>query len=240
MPLGRPGEPDRYLPRVVLGVVLAVVLFVLIGLFGPSPQTIDEWFAHTGTEGEIQILDRIDIIEDDDDVTVDEPESMAGATQGVPVDEERPTPVERAEEKVPIQNREEVGRSPRPTTTNQFVDEQDFADVERQMVEQHTRSQHAMGFPPVIEAATPLRYLDPRILSRRYVVRAQWWVDASGSVDASGILIAENTGPTALAEAVIAAVSQWRYDMTQGQQGRDGFWDQYLFEFLPVVPRGGG
>lgn len=211
MSLGRPNEPDRYLQRVALAGAIAVGAIVVASLLGPSEETVKDWLLdrHIGVEGPTVILPELDIVPDDQPRQQDPLEHMSSATEGVELSEERPTPVEDSPTLV-APSKTDIGRQG-PSRRNLPDDAIVAPDPNpERSEEQHTRSQTSEDF--VLEHMVRPIYPEHAGLTTRnrtVTVSVDIWVDPTGRI--TDALIAKSDGGRAFADAVLAAIRQWRF-----------------------------
>lgn len=220
---------DSYAPRIVTAAALAVVLGVVVALMGPEVDPDAEWFEHTGVEGEIELLDAIEIVQDIDPVTAREARRMQGATQGVSSPLTEKVVNESNPERVSVEKPE--GRdTPNPMIERRVEPDvraalQDDAYVEMNRAAQQSdqfvllHSVHP-GYPADVPAA---------IRQREIVVRVNMYVDETGHVTHS--YVDRNDGGPRFEEVVLAAVKQWIYKPLILDGEASGFWDTIYFVF---------
>ena len=215
--------------RLAVATGAAVGVGVLLVLLGPDANPDDEWYVHTGVEGEVRVLDAIEIVPDEDPVTLREARRMAGATRGVrsPITEKVLNP-DNPEAVSPEKPR---GReSATPDVMRRVDPEARIALQEDEYVETNRPSQHSEDFV-VLHSVEP-RYppdAPPALRTRDVVVRVNMYVDETGHV--SHAYVDRNEGGPRFEAAVIEAVTQWIYRPFEHEGGPSGFWDTIYFVF---------
>ena len=233
MPLGRPGEADRYGRRSLVAAALALLIVILVPLLGPSPERMRELLVHTGIEGPLELLPTIDVVPDEQEHSVDPMEAMPQATQGVELPQERTSPVEASDTKTP---RSDVqGRPAAEHWTTQLSE--DFRNVDpRSQSEAHSPSQRSLDF--VLERFVKPEYpgtasVDAR--SRVVLVKVAMYVNETGLVEDAYII--ESDGGPLFDRVVLDAVRQWRYRPVVFDRAPEPFWDKQIVRFV-ITTRG--
>jgi TonB family protein len=229
MSFGRPEKRQGYLRRMSLAVGFAVASVVVGVLIGPDPQDIHRWLEHTGMEGDLVILDEIQIIPDDDPITQKPKEAMAGAMQGLEVDVE-PSPVNPEAEKPTPSPREQGLPEPRPVVSELPIEGLTLSRDRVTQVEMHRSPQRSMSF--VLRKFVAPLYPENAGSSQRsrviWVVVAMY-VDEEGKV--TDAYTTRNDGGPDFRAAVLDAVRQWEYEPLRIDGVAHGFWDEIHFKF---------
>lgn len=230
MPLGRPSEPDRYLRRIAVAGGLGLLLLLLIPLLGPSPERIHEiLLGHVGVEGPTLILDKIEVLPEDDLRTIDPKEALPGATEGLSLPPELSKPVEDSDLLTERKDPDPGKTAPEHWTRRILPDV--GQDAERSQPERRAATQRTLDF--VLERFVEPAYPDDagdRARQRVVLVKVGMWVNAQGQVEHAYII--ESDGGELFNDAVLAAVRQWRYRPVVRERAPEGFWDQQLFRFV--------
>jgi TonB family protein len=228
MPLGRPGERDRYGRRWLVAAALALLCVLLVPLLGPSPERMRELLAHTGVEGPLELLPAIDILPDEQEQPLDPMQAMPQATEGIEIPPQLSSPVESAENQVNPSER--MGKPAAEHWTTQLRDDPTPMDP-RSQLESHSPSQRSLDFvldrfvkPEYPEAASA------EARSRVVLVKVAMYVDEQGLVAFSYII--ESDGGPLFDRAVLDAVRLWRYRPVVFDREPEGFWDQQLVRFV--------
>lgn len=220
---------DSYAARLGGAVLLAVALGIVAMLLGPEANPRGEWFEHTGVQGEIQVLDAIEIVQDDDPITAREARSMPQATQGVTtpitekvVNEDNPDPV--------AVERPQGQPSPDPMIERRVEPEVRAALQEDAFVEMNRSAQQSDQFV-LLHSVSPTYPPDapPGLRAREVVVRVNMYVDETGHVEHA--YVDRNGGGPLFEDAVLRAVTQWIYRPLVLDGEPSGFWDTIYFVF---------
>ena len=220
---------DSYAARIGGAAALAVLLAVVGALLGPDANPDGEWFEHTGFEGELQILDAIEVVQDEDPITAREARSMPRATQGVRspitervVNEENPNQVDL--EQPPGQY------TPDPMTERRVEPERRAELQEDAYVEMDRTAQTSDQFV-LLHSVQPEYPPDapPGLRTREVVVRVNMYVDETGHV--THAYVDRNDGGPLFEDAVLDAVTQWIYRPLEIDGEASGFWDTIYFVF---------
>ncbi len=222
-------ERGSYARRLAVAAIAAVGLGVVLSLLGPDANPDGDWYVHTGIEGELRVLDAIEIVPDEDPVTMREARRMTGATQGVPspvtetvVNPDNPDPValERP-----------LGRDDANPDVMRRVDPEARVELqEDEYVEMNRPSQQSEDFV-VLHSVQPRypRDAPPALRARDVVVRVNMYVDETGQV--THAYVDRNEGGPRFEAAVLEAVNQWVYRPYEHEGVPTGFWDTIYFVF---------
>jgi TonB family protein len=217
---------DPYLRRLAVLAGVVLVIFIVAALLGPESDPTKPWYDHTGVQGEIQIIDAINISQEDDPVDLNALPELEDATRGVdPIltekvvqpDPENPLPKEEEEG--------DYGDNMRRVDRNEA-----HRLVGESPQELRGQSQQSMTFV-LLHVVTP-EYPDGTAASvrqRQIVVATHLYVDEEGRV--AHAYVSRNDGGPAFERAALDAVRQWVYQplMVDGQP--TGFWDSIYFVF---------
>lgn len=222
-------QRDPYGRRLAGALLVVVVGAYLAAILGPEAEPEREWFEHTGVEGEIEIIDAIEVVRDDDPVTAREARHMANATEGIPspitekvVNENNPDPVfrerERGQQNVdPEVVPQDDPESRNATQNDAYVEMNRSAQQSDQFVLLH--SVHP-GYPSGVA---------PALRQRELVVRVNMYVDEGGHV--THAYVDRNDGGPRFETVVLEAVKQWIYKPVVIDGEPTGFWDTIYFVF---------
>lgn len=223
------GRPDAYGKRIAILAAVAVCVFVVAALLSPRVDPDREWYEHTGLEGDLVLLDAIDIVSDVDPVSQTEAQSLPGATQGIPTpitekivqeDPVNPLPLERPQ-----------GDSESDLQRLQRADPRVQAEIlDRDQVKMSRPAQQSSDF--VLLSAVNPRYpseVPAAVRRREVVVRVNMYVDETGHVVHA--YVDRNDGGPRFEAAVLEAVRQWVYRPLVRDGQPTGFWDLIYFVF---------
>jgi TonB family protein len=212
---------------------IALVALVILSLLGPSSDEIDRWFRHTGIRGELQILDNIDIVPDVDPTTQERKEPLAGATEGVQVEADRPRPHPEVDNPTPQPHERGL---PSPKVVDADRPELRIGSDEIHQVEMHRGTQQSLDFI-LRKFVRPDYPEDATTVQRARVI----WVVVAMYVDELGHVVeaytTRNDGGPPFERAVLKAVKQWEYEPLLVNGEPHGFWDEIRWEFT-VKPDG--
>jgi len=222
-------QRDSYGRRLAGALLLVVALGFVAVLLGPEAEPEREWFEHTGAEGEIEILDAIEVVREDDPMNAREARRMANATEGVPspitekvVNENNPEPVFREQERGQQQVDPEVlpqndPESRNATQNDSYVEMNRSAQQSDQFVLLHS-----------VHPAYPSG-VAPALRQREVVVRVNMYVDEGGFV--THAYVDRNDGGPRFEDVVLESVKQWIYKPVVVDGEPTGFWDTIYFVF---------
>jgi TonB family protein len=214
---------------------LAVVILILIAVLGPDEERLQQLLFHTGVEGELRILPEIQIIQEEDPVSQEAKQAMAGATQGLDVEV-----VDRPEQETPSEN-PTPAPPPRgqPDPTLPFDDQPRVGAVGADEVVDQVRmvrpTQRSNDFI-LVKLVRP-QYppgISPALRRRTFQVDVAVYVEADGKV--SGAYVTKGEGGRAFEEAALSAVRQWEYRYVGPDGKAEPFWDQVRWIFAPRGP----
>ena len=220
---------DHYAARLGVATVVAAIVIAIAALFGPTGDPDAEWYEHTGFEGELLLLDAIDVVQDRDLVSQTEAQSLPGATQGVeaPITER----VRHASPLDPVPLERPRGDAESEFQRMQRADPRLTAEiVDRDQVKMSRPAQQSSDFV-LLKSLSP-RYpsdVAPALRERRIVVRVNMYVDESGHV--AHAYVDRNEGGPRFESAVLEAVRQWVYRPLVRDGKPTGFWDTIYFIF---------
>ena len=227
--MARFGQPDPYAKRIAALAVVALGIFVLAALLGPRVDPDTEWYEHTGFEGELVLLDAIDVVSDVDPVAQSAAQSLPGGTQGVPAP--LIEKIVHEDPLNPVSIESPIGDSDDDRQRLERADSRLEAEIiDRDQVKMSRPAQRSSDF--VLLTAVNPRYptdVPEAIRHREVVVRVNMYVDETGHV-AHAFVDRNDGGPRFEAE-VLAAVRQWVYRPLIREGKPTGFWDLIYFVF---------
>lgn len=223
------GRPDPYGKRIASLAGLVVCLLVVAALLLPRGDPDTEWYEHTGFEGDLVLLDAIDIVSDIDPLTQPQAQSLPGATQGVPTPITEKIRNDQTLDPVPLE--QPVGESESDLQRLQRADPQLQAEiVDRDQVKMSRPAQRSSDF--VLLFAVNPRYpadAPATLRQREVVVRVNMYVNEAGRVEHA--YVDRNDGGPRFEAAVLEAVRQWVYRPLVRNGEPSGFWDLIYFVF---------
>ncbi len=224
----RRSNEDPYLKRLATAAAVVTLGLIVASFFGPSADQIDRWIKHTGAEGDLVLLDYVDIVPDIDPVVQEQKESSSSAMVGLEVEPLDLTPTE-SPEVLPITT--ESGTSNATTELADDILKETGNDTEPvPQAEQH-RAQQSLDF-------VLLKFVSPdypaqasaTTRAREVWVIVAMYVDASGKV--ADAYTTRNDGGPAFSRAVLSAVKQWEYEPLVINGEARGFWDEIHWRFV--------
>jgi TonB family protein len=224
MPQAR--HEDRYLRRLAILAGVAFMAFVLIALLGPETDPTKPWYAHTGTRGEIQIIDALSISRESDPVDLEALPELEDATRGVD-----PILTEEIVQEDPL---EPLPKEQEEGNYGDAVQEVDRREAERIVgnnpVELRGRSQQSLAFVllHVVNPEYPVGQ-PAATRERQVVVATHLYVDERGHV--AHAYVSRNDGGPDFETAALEAVRQWVYEPVLVDGVPIGFWDTIYFVF---------
>ena len=220
---------DSYARRLGVAALIAVTAWVAGSLLGPEANPEGEWYAHTGIEGDLRLLDAIEIVPDVDPITMREARRLPGATEGVQtpitervVNEDNPDQVALERPVGRESDRSDVMRRAEPEVvselqTDEYVEMNRASQQSRDFVLLHSvQPTYPVGVPAAVR-------------QREIVVRVNMYVDESGRV--THAYVDRNDGGPRFERAVLEAVEQWVYRPLEVDGEITGFWDTIYFVF---------
>jgi TonB family protein len=217
---------DPYLRRLAILAGAVLLAMIIAALLGPESDPMKPWYEHTGIEGEIQIIDAINISQADDPVDLNALPELDDATRGVdPILTEK---VVQPDPENPLPKEEEEGNY---GDNLRRVDRNEAEHlVGESPQELRGQSQQSLTFV-LLHVVTP-EYPDGAPAStrqRQIVVATHLYVDEEGKV--SHAYVSRNDGGPAFERAALDAVRQWVYKPLLVDGKAEGFWDSIYFVF---------
>jgi TonB family protein len=223
------GRRDRYGARVAAAAALAVLLIAIGSLLGPPADPDKEWYEHTGVQGEMLLLDAIDIVSDVEPVTQELAQSLPGATQGVQAPVTERVRLEETLQPVPFEQPKGL-EDTRPDRLHRADPQLTAEVVDQDRVKMSRPAQQSSDF--VLLFAVNPRYpadVPAALRTREIVVRVNMYVDENGHV--AHAYVDRNDGGPRFEDAVLEAVRQWVYRPLVRDGRPTGFWDLIYFVF---------
>jgi TonB family protein len=225
-----------YTKRILAAVGTAVLVVVLVVIFGPRGNPDGEWFQRTGVAGPMVIVDNIEVVPDApiDELSQEEQRQLAATTQGV-----QPVLTDRilAENPQPLPLEQETGRfDPNDTRVDRDGSGSSRLDDPLSRVRRSRSVQQSMQFI-LLESVNPKYPVEAgsALRQREVVVLVAMYVDESGHVEDA--YIQNNNGGSLFAESVLTAVRKWVYKPLVINGEPSDFWDQIRFIFTtPTSP----
>lgn len=223
------GRPDPYGKRITILAGVVVCLLVVTALLAPRADPDTEWYEHTGFEGDLVLLDAIDIVSDVDPFAQTQTQSLPGATQGVPTPITEKIRHDETLDPVPLEQTR--GDAEADLRRLQRADPQLQAEiVDRDQVKMSRPAQQSSDF--VLLSAVNPRYptdAPASLRQREIVVRVNMYVNEAGRVEHA--YVDRNDGGPRFEAAVLEAVRQWVYRPLVRNGEPSGFWDLIYFVF---------
>ena len=216
--------------RIIYSSIGAVIILVLVIVFGPSGKDVRRTWEFPGREGPLKLMPELSIDEGSDAVHMDAG-SKSQASRAAPNYE--PT-VPEAIEKVPL--------SSPVSTSDETTEILPETDPELEMLDAVKMRLPAQTNPwfrliRMVRPRYPADAADADLQQPQVVVEVAFYVNESGHVDGSYIM--SNTGGQAYARVVLKAVEQWLYEPLLLADGRkpQGFWNRLKIFFRTPLDR---